>query len=258
MDIRIPVLINYHSYYTAPASAGGYDRRSTKSMILDMGINGNLSSYSRDSNLFTYNYYYINGLPEYTTISFILDSVGKKIRNLSYSYKKDIARGKALNGANFSSIDISFHGDSVISIGDSGISCMKNFLSANYIFQSQSVPGPAISGEDDILDSVETFDTASFKCLLTFKIIKPVNSVNIIQKENFLKISSVRSTKSINFTLPSSDHPQTLFIYDILGREAAREEISPGMAQYSLPSSKFRSGYYFARLGSLSGHFEVY
>ena len=102
-------------------------------------------------------------------------------------------------------------------------------------------------------------DATEDTCLITFRkmnlsVVVPNPSYS---QSNFISISTSLPDHTINFTLPSSTHPETLFIYDILGREAARLEIASGMTQYSMNSSRFPSGHYFARLGNNSSHFVI-
>lgn len=51
---------------------------------------------------------------------------------------------------------------------------------------------------------------------------------------------------------------QPFTIYDLLGREISRIVIPAGTTQYTLDTSGFPSGHYFARLGNMTGHFVVY
>lgn len=93
-----------------------------------------------------------------------------------------------------------------------------------------------------------------------FLITLSPTSINRVQSQpnNFQSLRISKINEYFNFFFPSSTHPETLFIYDILGREAARFEIAAGMTQYSMNSSRFPSGHYFARLGNMTAHFEVY
>ncbi len=61
-----------------------------------------------------------------------------------------------------------------------------------------------------------------------------------------------------DFSFPFSDQPRQISIYDIFGREIYRTQITPGTTQFTLPTSQFTSGHYFARLGNMTAHFAVY
>lgn len=233
------------------------------------GYGYSITNYSRIDNTISIEYSYSPGQSNYCNatnkITFSLDSLNGKIHDFFMSYTgADYQNfyGCVSNSINISSLDFSV-GDSILSASSNGGIFMKSIIGVAYSHSwwdfCKNDPGPHHGqwhkgyGFDHLLP-----DTTSYNCSITFVSPDLVNSVQSIIKNQSFSVSTSIPDHQINFTLPSSSHPQTLFIYDILGREAAREEIPSEITQYSLPSSRFGSGHYFARLGNLSAHFEVY
>lgn len=101
-------------------------------------------------------------------------------------------------------------------------------------------------------------DTSGYKCEIVFVLEKSVNAISKLRHlSQDLSIINSLPDHTINFTLPSSSHPETLFIYDILGREISKIEIPAGSTSYVLESAGFPKGTYFARLGSGTVRFMI-
>ncbi len=85
---------------------------------------------------------------------------------------------------------------------------------------------------------------------------KPINSVTspITATQNFNVVNYFPFNRA-DFTFPSSDHPQQITIYDILGREVKRIEIPAGSTSYAMSSVGYPKGTYFARLGLQTASF---
>jgi hypothetical protein len=255
INISIPMLINYSSYTTGGPNAGSQSGK--RRQITSMGMEGRLQTYSRNGNSFFYEFNGFDIGPISVKISFNMDSSNNKLTNFSYSIIKYPARGSYSIGASFSDFDFTSHGDSGLTINDSGSLCLEKFLVANYATQYQTVPGPSVSGGSENLDSVITSDTASFKFSITLDKIQPVNSVSMIQNEEFMKVLTTTSNSvRLNFTTFCNE--KLILFYDILGREIDRVEIPSTTYEYTLNTSHFTPGHYFARLGNMTGHFVVY
>ncbi len=217
---------------------------------IEVTNSGSLKNYKRSKDSISFTFYDGNT----SSISFELDSIHKVMYNISASYSSSSGNGESFS-YQYDSLPFYIVGDTIIGSW-TNMSCdfshfyyryedsrgCNTVTRGHYGFHQNAFP--LSSTYNGYLIFVVSDDTKSVS-------EKPINPLGI-------KISNDILSQSIYLSFPSLFNPQTLFIYDILGREAAREEISPGTTKYSIPSSKFRSGYYFARLGNMSGHFEVY
>jgi len=98
----------------------------------------------------------------------------------------------------------------------------------------------------------------NFHCYIKLGITQPINSVSQSKNnDQALIINTIIPDHSIYLSFPSSDHSETLAIYDVLGREVKRIEIPSGASEYDLARKQFASGYYFAQLGNLNASFIV-
>jgi len=191
--------------------------------------------------------------------SFTLDSLEGNLKN--FSINETINHGSfgyLSSTIQISSLNFSIR-DSLLIVDMNGETTKNNIANVKY---ENDGPVNNCANRSHWFTSV-TFDhllddTSQYKCSISLIITKPINSVQTLTSNNEALItSSIFSDHTTHFSFPSSDHPQPLIIFDILGREVKRIEIPSGVSEYSLQRDGFMSGYYFARLGNLGAKFVV-
>ena len=272
ISIQVPLMVHDHYFNTIPGQV--YDRSSDGKMLLGIGISSTdslmLSSRRSDTIMFIYGQKALMGSENrIITLSFILDSIEKKIKNFYISYDFDTSFASLFYPTivhdhafmRFNSFDYNQPSDSNLIVAASADLSIKMFDTAGYsysVFQEENGKYGYGTGEDHHKDSLIFSDTVSFQCsieLILTKLSSIVTPANGTQ-QSFITNTSLPD-HTIHFSFPSSDHSQTISIYDILGREVKRIEIPSGVSEYRLQRDGFMSGYYFARLGSQSAKFFI-
>jgi hypothetical protein len=221
---------------------------------------GSLSAYSRIGNTISISWSApYNGDPcNYDVqVSFDLDSVNSKLNNFYMSYNSPDYRGGCISSSvripsmNF---EIPKNSGDTILIASGGIST-DSITSGSYENSTFGNCNVRLAH----YGTGHGLTNGSIGYSITLVIPQPVNAVS---ESNFaqqnIKIFSKLLDNAIHFSFPTSDQPQPLLIYDILGREIKRIEIPSGVSEYSVPQGQLPSGYYFARLGNMGAKFMVY
>jgi hypothetical protein len=198
------------------------------------------------------------------TISFILDTIGKRLLNFLFAFTEDPFGGSAYGTHrrySFSLTTINFQrkGDTSIFVDESGKKCKDDLTDATWTYDNFfETDHRSYIDDKSELDSLIN-DTSKYSFSLALVSQKPINSVSFSKSINdCLTIFNSLPNHSVHFSFPAFVHTQPLFIYDIIGREVKRIEISSGVSEYSLSQGQLASGYYFARLGNLGAKFMVW
>ncbi len=261
-----------HHSYSSNIPMNSYDSSNDEAMLLHIGFDSAgvypHPNYLRNKDSISLEYYSgsqdtINRTRS-TLIYFILDSANNELKNFSIAYVYQYIPVGSPNGhyeyykasAHFSVLGYVLSGDSLFIVNESGTSCRTKLDSAYYWSYINDVSnGDMTVGKSDRMDSLLE-DTASYNCSLAFALTKIVDAVAAPHSvQQAISVSTSLPDHTIHFSFSAIDHVQTLFLYDILGREIARAVISSGTTQYSIRFSEFHSGYCFARLGNLTGSF---
>ncbi|MEI8135568.1 MAG: hypothetical protein WCH46_10940 [bacterium] len=218
-----------------------------------MQVVGTDVTYSKNGMSYAFEYRSYNGIT--TSITFLLDSAANKLLHFDYSYSERVARGETKVGVSFEELDFYTASDSQLVVKDSGYSLVKKLISATYVRKMQSPP-TVDEGFDDELVSVVNSDTSDFFGSVTLRIARPSSVANESAQSKSILFTVLLNSYRLFF--PVATRTETLYIYDILGREISRIEIPPGTTQYTLSTVGVPKGDYFARLGNKTGHFLVY
>lgn len=273
VSVQTPMEVHHHYLSNVPGSS--YDSSNDGMMLLRFGYDstGTYShpNYLRNKDSVSIEFYSSKqdsvSETKSTLIYFVLDSANNKVRNFSIEYVHQINPVGSVNGhyeyfkssVLFSFLDYQRSGDSSFIVNFSGAPCRTKLDSAYFssYIDDVSESNLHITKSHQIDSLLEA--TSLYKCSFAFNLTKLVDAVSQSNATpQGLIITTSIPDHEIHISFPSSDHPQTLFIYDVLGREVARVEISSGMMKYRIRSSQFRNGDYFVRLGKSSGSFEVY
>jgi hypothetical protein len=253
-------------HYFQTLATGDYDQSwpldKMDTELISMGLQSGyniLTNYTQSADTISMIY---NG---YNHVSFILDTTNKKLLNFSFSFSRDEPSGNtsghfisAFRSGYFffGSLDFQSMGDTLISLTEYGKKCKEDLTAANWSYEMVAELNGYVYDRYE-LDSLIN-DTSKYSLSIALVSQKPINSVSSSKSVNDTLGVSYSANHSIHFLYPSSDHPQPLTIYDLLGREVKRIEIPSGVSEYSLPQGQLPSGYYFARLGNMGAKFMVY
>ncbi len=219
------------------------------------------NDYSRDNNKITYHHRYpSNGDPCGTgteTISFELDSIAGKLRSFFIDYNGPNYRDGCIRSyINISVVDFKIIDDTLVKVDFISEKTMSN---GGYSYSSvYNCNGRGNTYGTEISSLSES--TGAAYCSMTIVIDKAASAVseNRIPTKNLnLVVKYFSNEYRILFSFPNRTTLQPLMIYDVLGRQIKQFGIPFGATEYSIHSDQFQSGYYFARLGSLTTHFIV-
>jgi hypothetical protein len=193
------------------------------------------------------------------SISFEIDYQGKKIKNFFIKYSADTTFDFTTKVSEDASLQI----DSVsfVMSPDSGFELVDDSIFRKINKSSHTGSLSLSRTGNEYYSRTFTEDSLSAPVLANpyvfhISLSKSIESVPSAESELDKKILYFSLLKRSLIFSPSSAIEHFL-IYDILGREAYHTEIPSGMTEFLLPAH-FPSGYYFARLGNMTGHFVVY
>jgi hypothetical protein len=248
-DTRPPYLTNTTSYpYSSVSDTGTF---SISKLIMQHGKTISFTIPIEQQPYLTIAY----------TVSFKIDSLLPNLQKFSMSFQNTYialhANVATTSGIIFDNVPYNEFTDSTLIVNVAGKLCRTSFHSVNYNFSDNEAIMQYYTYKVNNFDSLLE-DTSSFRFSLNIfptPVISKVQNFSVTEKHFIIYFAL--PDHSIHYSFPSSDHSQTLTIYDILGREVKRIEIPSGVSEYHLQRDGFMSGYYFARLGSQSASFIV-
>jgi hypothetical protein len=201
---------------------------------------------------------------------FIFDSTERKFREFYIERSADASSGQFgdnqechLKGfLECSSLDfIPSPTDSLITVSLFGKDFLQTIDTADYISEVRITH----SGRDGSFEGVyfvdmdyRQKDTSGYKCILIFVRTELQSSVSHFNFSNkTFKASISFPNHRVHFSFPNSNEDRLMRIYDVVGRETGQIEIPVGTEAYDILDNRFKSGYYFARLGNLGASFVV-
>ncbi|MEP7233707.1 MAG: hypothetical protein ABI778_00295 [Ignavibacteriota bacterium] len=189
-------------------------------------------------------------------INFIFDSAGSQLKNFQFMRYGSVPRGTDNFAIQFALLKFIWLSDSTFYVADSGKECMQTIESASYHYYKSDNP-PSTGYISISSDSLFRADTAAFRCNFSFQLFK-APSVSVRKTYIETNFYATFSSKNIlTFSIPNYSSPQSLLIYDILGREISQIEIPAGSTSYRMSSAGYPKGTYFARLGSQTASFMI-
>lgn len=259
IDLNIPIATYTHSSGISANGGRPYDTSFVGEEKIEEHALGKLQSYSRNGDTIVASYFAMGYYFENIDVRYIFDSVNNKLKDFFFSTKGSAARVTRNFSMQLKSISFIPTSDTTFFITDSGVECINDIENVSYLYDYTSNPGPFGSNHvTSHFDSLFKNDTSSFRISFSFQSLRLPNAVDekLSPQPTLIFVNLPNGTVKVNYS--QSIHPQPLLIYDILGREIYRTEIEPGTSQFTLPTSQFASGHYFARLGNMTAHFAVY
>lgn len=204
----------------------------------------------------------------FDTISYVVDTVDKRIKNFTirrgidttyweFAYHRTWHEKSLIN---FGDLSYDILGDTLLFINLQGDVAMKSIDKFSYDYsgsESYTWRGDSYTRlrDEHFLNLLR--DSMLYDCEIQFSKYSTsvVNWVAI--KHQTLIASTSLPDHTIHFSFPTCDHAQQMTIYDILGREVSRIEISAGSSSYAMSSVGYAKGTFFARLGNMGAKFVV-
>jgi hypothetical protein len=250
IDLNIPLTTYWHSWGISPNDGQPYDNSGVREERIQEQTLGKLQKYSRSGDTIVLSYF--------ATGCYIFDSIEKQLKHFSYTTKGSAARVTRNFSLQIKSIGFIQTSDTAFLINDSGAKCFTDIENVSYSYDLTTNPGPKGSNrETSNSDSLFRNDTFSYRIAFSFQSMSLPDAVDEKLQSRSKLIFRLISDRTIILNHFLTVRPETLFIYDILGREVKRIEIPSGVSEYRLERNGFMSGYYFARLGSQSASFIV-
>jgi hypothetical protein len=238
LSLTIPMRISQTYVSTIPGSES--NSIDTMNRNLTMGLNGFLKSYSKSGDTISIEYeidYF-----RHSSISFIIDTINKKLRNFYCSSNQDIYYSTVVLWARYFSLSYKTSPNGSIMINNSSASCRASFDSAFYSLDNTEHSGQYYRRtQEQSIALVE--DTSSFRISVSFP--SPQAEVSTPKSMNLPQMIYRQGRLVLSFD--NNNNPQKIAIFDLLGRKRYDTELRADASELMI--DRLEKGQYFLKIG---------